>query len=118
MTDFIATAYAETAAPAASAANGATPQGGGFGTLIFLGLFFVFFYLFFFRPQTKRAKEHRNMISKLTVGDEIITSGGILGVITKLGDNFADIEIADGVQIKVQKGTISASVPKGTLKAT
>jgi preprotein translocase subunit YajC len=116
MTDFIATAFAETAGPAV-ATNGAAPQSSGFGTLIFLGLFFVFFYLFFFRPQTKRAKEHRNMLSKLEAGDEVVTSGGILGVIAKLGDNFVDIEIAEGVQIKVQKGAISSSVPKGTLKA-
>jgi preprotein translocase subunit YajC len=69
------------------------------------------------RPQAKRAKEHKTMIAALAKGDEILTSGGILGRITELGDVYVTVEIADGVLVKVQRPAIQAVLPKGTFKA-
>lgn len=112
---FAETATSSTVASTAGAAQ--SPQGGAMGTIIMLGLFFVFFYLFLFRPQSKRAKEHRAMLAKLAVGDEVITSGGLLGVIVKMDENFTEVQIAEGVNIKVQRSAISSSVPKGTFKS-
>ena len=79
--------------------------------------FFVVFYFLLFRPQQKRAKEHQNLISKLATGDEVVTSGGLLGKVTDVGDTFVTLEIADGVRIKVQKVQITQLMPKGTLKS-
>lgn len=89
--------------------------GGGLGSLAFLLIFFVIFYFLFIRPQTKRAKEHRAMLQKLEKGDEVITSGGILGKIVDVSENYFTLEIANGVQIKIQKPSIASSLPKGTL---
>jgi preprotein translocase subunit YajC len=81
-----------------------------------LVLIFVVFYFLLIRPQTRKAKEHREMVAKLVVGDEVVTTGGILGRITEAGDTFMTIEIASGVQIKVQRFQISQLMPKGTFK--
>jgi preprotein translocase subunit YajC len=69
------------------------------------------------RPQQKRQKEHQTLISKLGTGDEVVTTGGLLGKITEVGDSFVTLEVADGVRIKVQKTQIGALMPKGTLKS-
>ena len=69
------------------------------------------------RPQQKKAKDHQNMVSKLSAGDEVVTSGGILGRITDVSDSFVTIEIADSVRVKVQKGQVTSLMPKGTLKS-
>jgi preprotein translocase subunit YajC len=82
-----------------------------------LVLIFVVFYFLLIRPQTKRAKEHRAMIAALETGAEVVTSGGILGKVTELGDNFVTVEIADGVKVKVQRHTITQVLPKGSLKS-
>jgi preprotein translocase subunit YajC len=82
-----------------------------------VAVFFVIFYFLLFRPQQKRAKEHQNLISKLATGDEVVTTGGILGKVTEVGDTFVTLEIADGVRIKVQKTQITQLMPKGTLKS-
>ena len=82
-----------------------------------LVLIFVVFYFLLIRPQQKRAKEHQGMLSKLATGDEVVTTGGILGRITEVGDGFVTVEIADGVRIKVQKAQVSQLVPKGTYKS-
>ena len=82
-----------------------------------LVLVFVVFYFFLIRPQSKRQKEHKDMVAKLAVGDEVVTNGGILGRVTELGDKFVQVEVADGVRIKMQRHTIGAVVPKGTLKS-
>ena len=79
-------------------------------------LIFVVFYFLLIRPQAKRAKEHRSMVGALAVGDEVETSGGILGKVTESGDQFLTVEIADGVRVKVQRQTITRVLPKGTLK--
>ena len=78
---------------------------------------FAMFYFVLFRPQQKKQKEHQALISKLATGDEVVTTGGLLGKITEVGDSFVTIEVADGVRIKVQKFQVSALMPKGTLKS-
>lgn len=80
-------------------------------------LIFVVFYFLLIRPQTKRAKEHRKMVAELNVGDEVVTSGGVLGKITDAGDQFLRIEVAEGVELKIQRATVSAVMPKGTFKS-
>lgn len=82
-----------------------------------LVLIFVVFYFLLIRPQAKRAKEHKAMVAAMGVGDEVATSGGLLGKITEAGDQFLTVEIAAGVQVKVQRHTITAVLPKGTLKS-
>jgi preprotein translocase subunit YajC len=82
-----------------------------------LVLIFVVFYFFLIRPQTKRQKEHREMVAKLAVGDEIVTAGGVLGRVTELGEQFLEVEVASGVRIKVQRHTVGAVMPKGTMKS-
>jgi preprotein translocase subunit YajC len=69
------------------------------------------------RPQTKRAKEHRELVSKLAKGDEVLTNGGIAGRVEELGENFVSVEIAEGVRVKMQRSAIAAVLPKGTLKS-
>ena len=77
---------------------------------------FAVFYFFLIRPQNKRAKEHRDMVSKLATGDEVVTSGGMLGKITEVGDTFVSLEVAKGVEVKVQRAQVSQLLPKGTVK--
>lgn len=88
----------------------------GMGDLIFLVLLFVVFYFILIRPQMKRNKEHRNLVSGLAKGDEVVTSGGLLGRITKVGDTFVMLEIADGLEVKVRKQSVETPMQKGTLK--
>jgi preprotein translocase subunit YajC len=111
MSFFISDAMAEGAAAAAG-----QPEGGLLGMLPLL-LIFVLFYFMLIRPQTKRAKEHKNMVAALAKGDEIVTNGGLLGRITDVGESFVTVSIADGVEVRVQKQSVSALVPKGTMKS-
>lgn len=74
------------------------------------------FYFLLIRPQTKRAKEHREMVSALKANDEVVTGGGILGRIKKVGDAWLTLEVADGVELKVRKDSVSALMPKETYK--
>jgi preprotein translocase subunit YajC len=98
----------------AQAAGGAQPN--AFVQLLPLVLIFVVFYFLLIRPQAKRAKEHKAMVAALAVGDEVVTSGGILGRVTETGDQFLTVEVAEGVRVKVQRHTVGAILPKGTLK--
>lgn len=84
-----------------------------------LPLIFIFALMYFMviRPQMKKSKEHRAMVEALAKGDEVITSGGIAGRITELGDIFATVEIAPNTLIKLQRSAISTVLPKGTLKS-
>ncbi|KPJ79696.1 MAG: hypothetical protein AMJ58_11125 [Gammaproteobacteria bacterium SG8_30] len=91
-------------------------SGGAWMQLLPLVLIFVVFYFLLIRPQTKRAKEHREMVGKLASGDEVVTTGGLLGRITEVGDNFLTVEVADGVRVKVQKFQVAQLMPKGTFK--
>ncbi|HWU70688.1 MAG TPA: preprotein translocase subunit YajC [Pseudoxanthomonas sp.] len=105
--------------PAAHAqtAGGAAPAGGGFGMLLMPVILIAVMYFLMIRPQMKRQKEHRAMLDKLSKGDEVITSGGVAGVVTDVGDNFVTVEIADNVRVRVQKGAVGNVLPKGTLKS-
>jgi preprotein translocase subunit YajC len=98
-------------------AAGAAPAGNPLLQMLPLVLIFVVFYFLLIRPQAKRAKEHKAMVAALGVGDEVVTSGGILGKITETGEQFLTVEIASGVQVKVQRHTVTNVVPKGTLKS-
>ena len=101
----------------AYAQNAGTGQGDPMiSWLILIGMF-VLFYFVLIRPQQKRAKEQKQMIDALKVGDEVISGGGVLGKITAIGDQFATIEVAPNTLIKVQRFSISAVLPKGTLKS-
>jgi preprotein translocase subunit YajC len=81
-----------------------------------LVLIFVVFYFLLIRPQTKRAKEHRAMVSALEVGAEVVTNGGILGKVTEVNEQYLTIEVASNVNIKVQRHAVAQVLPKGTLK--
>jgi len=85
--------------------------------IFFLIGLFVLFYVIAIRPQRKRQKEHANMVSALSKGDEVVTTGGILGKITRIEDNFVVVRVADNVELKFQRSYISAVLPKGTLKS-
>lgn len=104
---FITNAYAQ-AAPA---------QGGSGSFLVMMVLFFVIFYFMLMRPQMKQAKEHKKLIENLAKGDEVATSGGMLGKITDIGDNFIALEVARDTEIKIQKHAVTTLLPKGTIKA-
>jgi preprotein translocase subunit YajC len=81
-----------------------------------LVLIFVVFYFLLIRPQTKRAKEHKKMVEALAKGDEVVTNGGLLGRITQVGENFVQVQVAEGVEVKVQKQSVATLMPKGTTK--
>jgi preprotein translocase subunit YajC len=83
-----------------------------------LVLMFVLLYFLLLRPQMKRAKEHKQMLSSLQKGDEVVTSGGTLGKVTNVGDSYVKVEIAPEVEITVQKPSIQTLLPKGTIKST
>jgi preprotein translocase subunit YajC len=102
--------------PEAYAQAGAAAPGGQLAPLLMMVLFIVIFYFLLIRPQQKKAKEHQAMLSALSVGDEVVTAGGILGKVTAIGEGVVTLEVAQGVQIKVQKFQVSSLVPKGTLK--
>ena len=85
-----------------------------YNLLLFGGMFFLF-WLIFWRPQSKRAKEHRDLVGSISKGDEVMTSGGLLGKVTKVNDEYIAVEISDGVQIKLQKSSVAAALPKGTI---
>ncbi|MEQ6342720.1 MAG: preprotein translocase subunit YajC [Gammaproteobacteria bacterium] len=108
MSFFISDAWAE-AAPASAA-----PSIMEFVPLL---LIFVVFYFLLIRPQMKRAKEHKKMTEALAKNDEVVTTGGLLGKIARIDESFVTLEIADGVEIKVQRSAITALMPKGTYKS-
>lgn len=103
--------------PEALAENGAAAsQDPGLMGFLPLVILVVIFYFLLIRPQSKRAKEHRNMVSSLSKGDEVVTNGGLLGRIADLDENFVTLEVADNVQVRVQRNAIGSLMPKGTLK--
>jgi preprotein translocase subunit YajC len=101
----------------AQAAPGGGAPGGQLQFILMMAAFILLFYFMLIRPQQKRTKEHQALISKLSSGDEVVTSGGILGRVTDVGDTFVTLEIADGVRVKVQKVQVTQLMPKGTLKS-
>jgi len=105
--------------PAAQAQTAGAPASGGMGlsTLLFPIILIAVMYFLMIRPQMKRQKEHRSMLDKLSRGDEVITSGGIAGVVVEVGENFVTVEVADNVRVRVQKAAVGNVLPKGTLKS-
>ncbi len=98
-------------------AAGGAPDGGGPLQLVFMiALFFGIMYFMIIRPQSKKAKEHTSLLSALSKGDEVVTNGGILGKIVKLGDNFIELKVSDNSTIKIQRHAIASVMPKGTMK--
>ncbi len=100
----------------AQSAGGGQPASMLSSSLFFIALIAIMYFIMI-RPQMKRQKEHRQMIEKLGKGDEVITSGGIAGTVVALGESFITVEVANGVQLRVQKGAVSNVLPKGTLKS-
>lgn len=109
----ISQAYAQ-AAPAAT--SGADSAFGSLGTMLPLVLMFVVLYFVMIRPQMKRQKEHKAMIDALAKGDEVVTAGGMLAKVTKLGDSHLHVEVANGVEIQMQRSAVVQVLPKGTIK--
>ena len=87
------------------------------GPFIMLAVMLLIFYFLLWRPQSKRQKEHRSLVESLDKGDEVVISGGLLGKVIRVDEQYAVLEIANNVQVKVQKASIAATLPKGTLKA-
>lgn len=114
MSFFISSAFAD----AATSTVATTPQqpGSVTGMLIPMAVFVLFFYFFILRPQNKRAKEHRELIAGLSKGDEVVTTGGLLGKVVRASDDFVVIEVVEGSEIKFQKTAVASVLPKGTLK--
>jgi preprotein translocase subunit YajC len=95
--------------------SGAAP-GGGLESMLLIVLMFVVLYFLMIRPQMKRAKEHKQLVEALQKGDEVITAGGVVGRISKVGERYITLEIADNVQIHVQRPSVQGVLPKGSLK--
>lgn len=110
MSFFIPNVYAAT--------NGAAAhqQGSGLDFIILIAIMFAVMYFMIIRPQSKRAKEHKRLLGALSKGDEVVTSGGIVGKVTIVGDNFVQVEISEGTEVKLQKQSITSVLPKGTIK--
>jgi preprotein translocase subunit YajC len=98
-------------------AQSSTGSPGQLMPVVMMVLFVGVFYLLLIRPQQKKAKEHQALIAKLAAGDEVVTTGGILGKVTDVGETFVTLEIADGVRVKVQRFQVAQLMPKGTLRS-
>ena len=109
---FISTAYAQTA-PAAAAGG---DMQSSLMSMLPLVLMFVVLYFVMIRPQMKKQKEHRAMIDALAKGDEVVTSGGMLGTVSKLGDNYVGLQVSAGVEIQIQRSSVVLVLPKGSIK--
>lgn len=83
--------------------------------ILLFGGILVFFYFFLWRPQAKQAKEHRELVAGISAGDEVMTSGGLLGRVAEVGEEYLTVEVAAGVRVKLQKSSVKAALPKGTI---
>ena len=108
---FISNAFAQTAPAAASGGD----MGSSLMSMLPLVLMFVVLYFIMIRPQMKKQKEHRAMIDALAKGDEVVTAGGLLGRVTRLGEGSLHLEIANGVEVQVQRSAVTQVLPKGTV---
>jgi preprotein translocase subunit YajC len=97
--------------------SGGVTGNGQLAPLLMMVVFIAIFYFLLIRPQQRKAKEHQAMIAKLAAGDEVVTSGGLLGRVIEVGDSFVTVEIAEGVRVKVQRFQVLSLMPKGTLKS-
>ena len=102
--------------PVAAMAEVAPAEAPVWSPLLMLGIFVVIFYLMVWRPQSKRTKEHKELIGTLAKGDEVMTTGGICGKVVRVTDYFVVVEVAEKVELKFQKPSVNATLPKGTLK--
>ncbi|MGF1741190.1 preprotein translocase subunit YajC [Vibrio profundum] len=100
-------------------AAGTPGQGGGFEMLIMLAMFAVIFYFMIYRPQAKRAKAHKNLMASMSKGDEVLTSGGLVGKITKISEDndYISIELNTNNEVVIKRDFVSAVLPKGTIKS-
>lgn len=103
--------------PAHAQAAPAAGPGGMMGSLLFPIVLIAIMYFLMIRPQMKRAKDHRGMLEKLAVGDEVITNGGVAGTVRSIGESFIHVEVADRIELRIQKGAIANVLPKGSLKS-
>ena len=103
---FISEAFAQT--------DGAAEPASSFLSLLPMVVLFVALYFVMIRPQMKRQKETKTMLEALAKGDEVVTAGGVIGKISKLGETFAHIEVANGVELQVQRSAVVQVLPKGT----
>ena len=109
---FISSAFAQTA-PAAAAGG---DMQSSLMSMLPLILMFVVLYFVMIRPQMKKQKEHRAMIDALAKGDEVVTSGGMLGTVSKIGDNYVGLQVSAGVEIQIQRSAVVLVLPKGSIK--
>jgi preprotein translocase subunit YajC len=109
---FISSAYAQTA-PAAAAGG---DMQSSLMSMLPLVLMFVVLYFVMIRPQMKKQKEHRAMIDAIAKGDEVVTAGGVLGKVSKLGDSYVGLEVANGVEVQIQRSAVVQVLPKGSIK--
>jgi preprotein translocase subunit YajC len=107
---FISSAFAQTAAVAGADAQSSLMS------MLPLVLMFVVLYFVMIRPQMKKAKDHKSMVESLAKGDEVVTAGGLLGKVAKLGDSYLGLEIADGVEVQIQRSAVVQVLPKGSIK--
>ncbi len=114
MSFLINDAFAETATTAATAA---TPQADSPFSMIMIVAIFVLFYVMLIRPQSKRAKQHKELVSNLKKGDEIITAGGILGKVVSLDEQYIKVSPSQGVEIVLQRSSVTTVLPKGTIES-
>ena len=98
------------------AQSGGATQGGGIESMLLIVLMFGVLYFMMIRPQMKRAKEHKVMIEALQKGDEVISGGGILGRVSKISEGYVTLEVAQGVEMVLQRSAVQVVLPKGTIK--
>ncbi|MDR7307173.1 preprotein translocase subunit YajC [Rhodoferax saidenbachensis] len=108
---FISSAFAQTAPAAAGGDMQSTLM-----SMLPLVLMFVVLYFVMIRPQMKKQKDHRAMIDALAKGDEVVTAGGVLGKVSKMGDSYVGLEVANGVEVQVQRSAVVQVLPKGSIK--
>ena len=101
----------------AQAQSAPAPEANPMVTLIMFGGLFLFMYLFIIRPQRKRQKEHQELVGNLNKGDEVVMSSGLLGKITKVDENYLVIDAGSNTELKFQKVSVHAVLPKGTIKS-
>ncbi len=103
--------------PDAYAQGGGAQGGDPTISFVMLLVLFAVFYFLLIRPQQKRQKEHKQMLASLSKGDEVVTNGGLLGKIEKIGDNFVTLQVTEGVQVHVQRSAVASVMVKGTMKS-
>lgn len=111
----IGSAYAADTVATSTASN--PPPSSGFPLILMVGVFILYMYFVVLRPQSKRAKEQRKLLTGLAKGDEVMTAGGILGKIVKINENYVVLSLNENVEITLQKSAIATALPKGTLKS-